>query len=43
VKKDIVTRIRCSCDVFEEATQMRVDAKNRAIYGELNEEEEGEE
>jgi hypothetical protein len=33
-----MTRIRCECDVFEEATAMRVEAKNRAIYGQINEE-----
>ncbi len=43
VRKDLITRIRCECDVFEEATPMRVEAKNRAIYGQINEEEEGEE
>jgi hypothetical protein len=43
VKKDVITRIRCACDVFEEATPMRVEAKNRAIYGQIEEEEEGEE
>jgi hypothetical protein len=42
-RKDLITRIRCECDVFEEATPMRVEAKNRAIYGQINEEEEGEE
>jgi len=43
VKKDVITRIRCECNVFEEATPMRVEAKNRAIYGQIGEEEEGEE
>ena len=43
VRKDVMTRIRCECDVFVEATQSRVDAKNRKIYGTINEEGEGEE
>jgi len=38
-----MTRIRCECDVFVEATQSRVDAKNRKIYSTINEEGEGEE
>ena len=43
-KKDLVTRIRCECDVFEEATPMKVEAKNRSIYGTIpGEGEEGEE
>ena len=43
MRKDVITRIRCECDVFEEATPMRVEAKKRAIYGQINDEEEGEE
>ena len=42
VKKDIMTRIRCECDVFEEATRSKLDAKNRQIYGTINEEGEEE-
>ncbi len=41
-KKDLMTRIRCECDVFEEATQMKVEARNRKIYGQINEEGEEE-
>lgn len=43
VKKDMMTRIRCECAVFEEATQMKVEARNRKIYGQINEEGEEEE
>jgi len=42
-KKDLITRIRCACDVFEEATPGRVQARDRAIYGSINEEGEEEE
>jgi hypothetical protein len=42
-KRDVVTRIRCECDVFEEATPMKVEARNRSIYGTIPEAEEGEE
>jgi len=34
--------IRCECDRFEEATPSRVDARNRKIYGEIEEEGEDE-
>jgi len=37
-----VTRIRCECEFFEEATAMKVEAKNRSIYGTIGEEEEEE-
>lgn len=43
MKKDVMTRIRCECDVFEEATPMKVLARARAIYGLINEEGEEEE
>lgn len=44
VKRDVMTRIRCECNVFEEATPMRVEARDRNIYGTIpNEGEEGEE
>jgi len=42
VRRDIVTRIRCECGLFEEATPTKVDAKNRSIYGTINGEEEEE-
>ena len=41
-KKDVVTRIRCECDVFEEATQTKVEARNRQLYGVIDEEQEEE-
>ncbi|MBU1158862.1 MAG: hypothetical protein KKE24_05950 [Candidatus Thermoplasmatota archaeon] len=41
-KRDVVTMIRCECDRFEEATPSRVDARNRKIYGEIEEEGEDE-
>jgi len=43
MKKDLITRIRCACDVFEEATPSRVQARDRSIYGSINEEGEEEE
>ena len=44
MKRDLVTRIRCECDVFEEATPTKVEARNRSIYGIIpGEGEEGEE
>lgn len=42
VRRDIVTRIRCECELFEEATRMKVEAKHRSIYGTIGEEEEEE-
>jgi len=44
LRRDVVTRIRCECELFEEATPMKVEARNRAVYGVIPEEgEEGEE
>lgn len=43
LKRDIVTRIRCECELFEEATPMKVEARNRALYGIIPEESEEEE
>jgi len=42
-KRDVMTRIRCECDVFVEATPMKVEARNRSIYGTIPDHEEGEE
>ena len=42
-KRDIVTRIRCECELFDQATPMKVEAKNRRIYGEIPNEGEEEE
>jgi len=41
-KRDIVTRIRCECELFEEATPMKVQARDRALYGTVEEESEEE-
>jgi hypothetical protein len=39
-----MTRIRCECNVFEEATPSKVQARDRHIYGTIpSEGEEGEE
>jgi len=43
IKKDLITRIRCECSVFEEATLSKVQARDRSIYGSINEEGEEEE
>jgi hypothetical protein len=43
IKKDVQTRIRCECDVFEQATPMKLEAKKKRIYGEIPEEPEEEE
>lgn len=44
VKRDVMTRIRCECNVFEEATPSKVQARDRHIYGTIpSEGEEGEE
>jgi len=43
IKKDVITRIRCECDVFVEATPSKVQARDRSIYGSINEEGEEEE
>jgi len=43
VRRDVMTRIRCECELFEEATPMKVDARNRAIYGQIQDESEEEE
>ncbi len=43
VRRDVMTRIRCECNVFEEATPSKIEAQNRKIYGSINEEGEGEE
>jgi len=37
-KRDMITLIRCSCELFEEATVTRVEARNRKIYGTIEEE-----
>ena len=42
VRRDLITRIRCECELFEEATPMKVEARNRNIYGQIGGEEEEE-
>lgn len=41
-KRDIITSVRCECEFFEEATKTKVEARNRKIYGEIDEEGEEE-
>jgi len=43
VRRDVMTRIRCECELFEEATPMKVDARNKSIYGQIPNEGEEEE
>lgn len=43
IERDIVTMIRCECEYFEEATKSKVEARDRALYGQLENEEEEEE
>lgn len=38
-----MTRIRCECELFEEATPMKVEARNKSIYGQIPDEGEEEE
>jgi hypothetical protein len=37
-----VTSVRCECEFFEEATRTKVVARNKKIYGEIDEEGEEE-
>ena len=39
-KRDIITLIRCKCDLYEQATRSRVEARDRAIYGEIEDDSE---
>ncbi|MDQ1371314.1 MAG: hypothetical protein QG582_228 [Candidatus Thermoplasmatota archaeon] len=39
-ERDIITSVRCECDLFEQATKTKVEARDRALYGEINEESE---
>jgi hypothetical protein len=43
LERDIVTAIRCECEYFEEATPSKVAARNREIYGDVEEEGDEEE
>lgn len=37
-KRDVITLIRCQCVFFEQATRSKVEARDRTIYGEIDEE-----
>ena len=41
-KRDIITLVRCTCEYFDESTKMKLDARNRKIYGTIDEEGEEE-
>jgi hypothetical protein len=43
LERDIVTTIRCECEYFEEATPSKVAARDREIYGQVEEEGDEEE
>ncbi len=43
IERDIITMVRCECDYYEEATKSKVEARNRELYGEYEDEEEEEE
>lgn len=38
-ERDIVTTIRCECEYFEEATRSKIEARNRELYGQYEDEE----
>jgi hypothetical protein len=40
VERDIITTVRCECDLFEQATKSKVEARDRALYGQIDEEPE---
>jgi len=37
-ERDIITLIRCECDLFEQATRSKVEARDKVLYGEIDEE-----
>lgn len=39
-ERDIVTSVRCECEFYEQATKTKVEARARAIYGQVDEETE---
>lgn len=39
-ERDIITMVRCECDLFVQATRSKVEARDRALYGEIDEEAE---
>ena len=42
-ERDIITIARCECEYFEQSTADKVEARNRALYGEFEEETEEDE
>ncbi|UCE91211.1 MAG: hypothetical protein JSV90_07290 [Methanobacteriota archaeon] len=42
-ERDIITLARCECEYFEELTEEKVEARNRALYGGYKDESEDEE
>lgn len=42
-ERDIITIARCECEHFEELTAAKVEARNKALYGEFEDEPEDEE
>ena len=43
LKRDVVTAARSDCEFFEEATASKVEARNRELYGQLDEYQEEDE
>jgi hypothetical protein len=41
--RDTITKIRCECEHYEQATAPKVEARNRRLYGQIPDEFEGEE
>ena len=39
-ERDIITSVRCECEFFEQATRSKVEARDRALYGQIEEETE---
>lgn len=39
-ERDIITLVRCECEFFEQATRSKVEARDRALYGQIDEESE---
>lgn len=37
-ERDLITLVRCECEFYEQATKSKVEARDRALYGELDEE-----
>ncbi len=43
IERDTITKIRCECEFFEEATAHKIGVRNRKLYGEIPGEYEEEE